>query len=793
MASLKLHLFGGLQILFDDTPLSGISKKEQALLSYLAVTRRSWSRETLSGLLWSEVDEDKARKSLGVALTHLRRHLPDYLHITRWEIGLKQNPAYWLDVSVFLQAIPVQSDNGFEPVELLVQTELSPESAAQLKEAVDLYQGYFLDGFSVIHAPLFEEWVFNKREQFQMLAIQGLYRLGGDALQRTAYVEAVAYLRRLIKLDPLQEEAQRFLMLAHARLGQRGAAIQQYETCRRLLLDELGLTPMPQTTALYEQIQTGDFTPAEPQNGPAVYLPGRYNLPAEVTSFVGRETELADLAHKLKSSDQRLFTLVGPGGVGKTRLAIAASGNLTDQFAGGIWFVPLANQSTPAAAETPAMLVTAMAIALEFSFSGPKSPQEQILNYLRRTASPTLFIFDNFEPYLFDAGFLLEILQVTPSVTLLLTSRSRLNFQSEHVIPVTGLPVPPVINSPEAAAYDSVQLFGQRAAQQESGFTLTRENLPSVARLCQLVQGSPLAIELATTRLPELSCAEIVARLQQDIDVLTTSLQDIPVRHQSIRTVFEQAWQFLSEPEQLLLAQISPFYGAITPEAAQAVTRIEAKYLKTLVQKFLLQEISAEHYELHSLLRQFAREKLQGFIAQEVLHETDVWENYSLYHLNLARLSAAPDYLMENLRQAWLWIVDQPRFDLIEQYTAAVAHQFVSAGLFEDGESAFRATLDKIRPASSLPEPADPAYLNASAAVLWAHALFLNRMTRYEAAAAAAQTTVSLARQTGHHHWQAAGHLQWGYACVTMGLITRRRRRSLNRSFCLPAIRLRLK
>lgn len=291
-----------------------------------------------------------------------------------------------------------------------------------MQKAIELYQGSFLDGFSVIHAPMFEEWVLNKQEQFHLLAIQAFYQLAGDTLRRADYQLSIEYLRQLVSLDPLQEEAHQYLMLAYANLGQQVAAVQQYETCRRVLDKELGLAPMPETIALYQQIKTGNFSPAETRDGPASYLTVRHNIPASVLSFVGRKTELADLAQILKNPDHRLLTIVGPGGVGKTRLAVISAMELLDQFSGGTWFVSLTDLPSSSHSNTPGLLASAIAKALKFSFGGPTPPSEQILNYLRQHTQPVLLILDNFEPHLFDTKILLDILQTAPTVTLMVTA-----------------------------------------------------------------------------------------------------------------------------------------------------------------------------------------------------------------------------------------------------------------------------------------------------------------------------------------------------------------------------------
>ena len=326
-----------------------------------------------------------------------------------------------------------------------------------------------------------------------------------------------------------------------------------------------------------------------------------HNLPAQATSFVGRQEELGEIAGLLADPRCRLLVLVGPGGIGKTRLAIEAAAALLGDFADGVYFVPL--QSVAA----PEFIGPAVAQAIGFSFYGSDDPREQLFDYLRDRRM--LLVVDNVEHLLPGGELLAELLARAPHVKLLVTSREVLGLREEWVRPVRGLAFPPGEGAAPAGSYSAVQLFAERARQVNASFSLERE-AGCAAEISRLVEGMPLAIELAAAWLRALPCAEVAREIQGSLDFLTTTLRNVPERHRNVRAVFEQTWNRLPAAEQEVFRRLSVFRGGLTREAAGAVAGADLPTLQSLVDRALLSVSPAGRYEIHELLRQFAAERL---------------------------------------------------------------------------------------------------------------------------------------------------------------------------------------
>ncbi|NIN64081.1 MAG: SARP family transcriptional regulator, partial [Anaerolineae bacterium] len=336
--------------------------------------------------------------------------------------------------------------------------------------------------------------------------------------------------------------------------GQRSTALAQYETCRRALTEELGVGPTAETVTLYERIQTEeDFTPPAPLD----------NLPPAPTPFVGREEELAELAELLANPDCRLVTLFGPGGIGKTRLALQVAADQVGAFAHGVYFVPLASVSTPE------FILPTMANVLNLYFDGKPDPEEQLLNYLRQ--KEMLLVLDNLEHILEGSALLAKVLWHAPGVVLLATSRERVNLQEEWVYEIEGLTYPKDQASEEIESYSAVELFVQAARRIQRKFTLVEQVHPSVIRICQMVEGMPLGVELAAAWVPVRSCEEIAGEIERNLDILSTSLRNVPKRHRSLRAAFDHSWNLLSEQEREVFRQLSVFRGGFQAAAAEKV------------------------------------------------------------------------------------------------------------------------------------------------------------------------------------------------------------------------------
>jgi predicted ATPase/DNA-binding XRE family transcriptional regulator len=388
------------------------------------------------------------------------------------------------------------------------------------------------------------------------------------------------------------------------------------------------------------------------------------NLPEMLIPFVGRELEMASLSHLLYDPQCRLLTLVGPGGIGKTRLAIEAAARHQDAFPDGVWFVSLAPLNSPA------FLVPAVADALDFRFQDPAKPQEQLLNYLH--SKRALLVLDNVEHLLDGVGLFAEILKSSPQVKLLGTSRERLNLLSEWVFEIQGLPVPPDEHAERFEEYSSVALFLQSARRVQAGFELGNEDQRWVARICQIVEGMPLGIELAAAWVGLLSCEEIAREIEYNLDFLASSLRDLPERHRSLRATLDHSWNLLNAEEKSILSRLSVFRGSFSREAAEEICEASLPILSSLKNKSLLYRTDSERYELHELIRQYAVRRL----AEDPIEDERIKDQHALYFarrlamwekalqssLQVETLSSMA-HEIDDLRQAWQRMVTCCEFD----------------------------------------------------------------------------------------------------------------------------------
>jgi len=363
------------------------------------------------------------------------------------------------------------------------------------------------------------------------------------------------------------------------------------------------------------------------------------NLPTPPTPLIGREPELAALARLLRDPRCQLLSLVGPGGIGKTRLAIQVASTHRELFSDGVCFAPLVSTSSPE------FILPAVADALGFAFSGPVDLKTQLLNYLREKC--LLLVLDNLEHLLEGSQLLAELLQQAPRVKLLVTSRERLNLQGEWLFDLHGLPVPPLDQAVAMEKYSAVALFVHSAQRAQMGFELTVEERPWVAHICRLVEGMPLALELAATWVRTLSPAEIATEIERNLDFLSASARDLPERHRSMRAVFDSSWQMLSAEEQRALCWLSVFRGGFLREAAEQVAGASLSLLSSLVTRSLVRRTAAGRYDLHELVRQYAHERLVLSTELQVVRDEHM-------HFFL-KLAEAAELLLRGAEQlAWL-------------------------------------------------------------------------------------------------------------------------------------------
>ncbi len=424
-------------------------------------------------------------------------------------------------------------------------------------------------------------------------------------------------------------------------------------------------------------------------------LPARSNLPAQPTPFIGREQKLAEIRRFLVDEPAcRLLTLIGPGGIGKTRLALEAASSVLNAFPGGVYFVPLASVSEAA------HVVPAIMKAVSLKSSGPTPPKTELMNYLCDAKQPILLLLDNLEHVLEGADLLSELLSATPQLKLLATSRERLNLQEEWVFEVRGMASPPVgaslANLADLEKYNAARLFLQRARQADARFHPSTEDVPAIARICQLVDGMPLGLELAAPWVRSMTCREIADEIGRNLDFLTTSLRNVTERHRSLRAVLEQTWERLTEAERAALCKLSVFRGGCTREAAETVTGESVAILSSLIGRALLRRARDGRYELHELIRQFAAEKL-GLDDQAA-----VQERHSAYYTTLleqrtadlkgGRQKEALDEIaadIDNVRAAWGHAVALRAAPGLERSAQALWLFCECRGALNEGEEAF--------------------------------------------------------------------------------------------------------
>jgi predicted ATPase/DNA-binding SARP family transcriptional activator len=766
MARLVIFALGTLQVTLDGQPVTEFeSNKVRALMAYLAVeSDRPHSRDALMALLWPDQPDRTARNNLRHVLPILRQAIgdataqPPFLSITRDYIQFNADSDCWLDVTVFNALLSACERHAHR------RAEICKSCMQRLQQAVEHYRGDFLRQFFLSDSPTFEEWAVLKRERLRRQALDALYRLAGFYEGRGDHKLALQYASRQLELDPWREEAHRQAMRALALGGERSAALAQYETCRRTLARELGVEPARETVALHEQIKSGTL-----EAGPSTLNLQLSHLPAPATSFIGREKELAEMAELLENPRCRLVTVIGPGGIGKTRLAVAAAAEQIGAFAHGVCFVSLAPLNS---AE---LIVPTLADALGFAFTGPQDPKAQLLNYLRERQ--VLLVLDNLEHLQDGPPLIAEILQAAPHVTCLVTSRERLNLQAEWVVDVQGLPFPLSERVERLEGYSAIELFHARARQVQPSFQLG-DQVSAVARICRLVEGLPLAIELAASWVRVLACTQIADEIAHDITFLTTTTRDMPMRHRSMMAVLDHSWRLLDQHERNTLAALSVFRGGFRREAAEAVTGASLAVLSSLEAKSLVRRTQLGRYDLHELVRQYAAEKLLDDADDAAAVHSRHSAHYLLllqeqgHRLNSAQQDAALAMLateMENVRAAWQWAVGRQHWSEIQQSALSLMWLYEAQSRHAEGQRLFEEAVQQLDAESVDGMSLNLERTSALGRVLTGHGVFLWRLGHNDRAQRSLQRGLTWLRQANDRSAMAANLIFFGVLALSQG------------------------
>jgi predicted ATPase/DNA-binding SARP family transcriptional activator len=785
--TLSLLVLGPFELLWHDQPLRFATNPARALLADLAVEpERAHSRELLAALLWPNQPQATAYTNLRQTLARARKAFPAEsavaacLTITPQTVQF--NRAAVTSDLVRCDALLAACAAHAHPDHSTCQSCLD-----RLQQAALLYRGEFLQGLFLSHSQPFEEWLLLKREMLHRQALDLFYTLTRAFEAAGDYPQMCHYAARQLALEPWREDAHRQLMRAFAYSGQRTAALAQYETCCHVLQQELGIEPEIETRALYERIQAGELSPVR-----LTAAPSAQNLPAQLTPFVGRESELAEITARLQQPEVRLLTLVGAGGMGKSRLALELARSRLVAFPDGVVFVSLAPLSTASA------IAPAIAAAMGLTLHGG-DPKQLVLLSLRDKC--VLLILDNFEHLLAPplaslhaagmnggddqsgASIVVDMLQAAPQVQLIATSRERLNLRGEHLYRVQGMEYAPSATLEQAVSSSAVRLFMQSARRTQPSFRLSTADLSALLRICQLVQGMPLGLELAAAWVETLPLEVIAIEIEQSADFLASEWRDAPARQRSMRAAFAWSWQLLNDTERQVFRQLSAFRGGFTREAA-AIVGATLRMLTSLVDKSLVRRMAADRtsagrYEIHELLRQFAAEQLDAAerAMVEARHGTYYLAFVAARSRRLGRdqpreAAAEIQGEIDNVRQAWNWAVAETRATELAQAAYGWWQFCLLTGQDPESRHMFGLAIARLRSAldeGSIDTLSRRQHERGLSTLLAIHANHLFSNAPYDQMAAEAREAIRLGAASQGLEGETLGHYVLGRALQELG------------------------
>ncbi len=639
------------------TEIHFATERAQALLAYLLnQPEEAHQRDYLAYLLWPERPDKLARQNFRKTLSRLRQAGGAHALIESDRQVVRLNTAVvHSDLVDFRQAV----QNG------------------QLAQAAQLYQGEFLHGFYLSDNAPFEEWLLLTREAWQRQARELLASLVAQAMEAEKWAKAITYAQQYVAQEPWDEGMHRTLLTALGQNNQRAEALAHYQSYALELQEELGIAPEAETGQLVQKLAGSGVSLAISGEDTAVSSVW-HGFPVGQTSFVGRTAEIETIQTYLTQPDSpgRLVTIIGAGGMGKTRLACQVAQAIeAEQFPDGIYFIDCT------AVDTPANFLPHLISQLGLELDNSRSTRQQLEQFLTRHPR-LLLLLDNFEQLSAHSAELLAPLR-RGQTTLLITSRHALNLQGEHRFNLRGLL--------DNAAGES--LFIARARRY--GFELfSRAERQLIQELVQLVAGMPLAIEMAAAWLRAYDLPTLLQFLQENLALWVAPHADLPQRHQSLEAVFAGSWELLAPTLQTVLARLSLLQGKFTAEAAQKISQASFFELAQLVDRSLLSVGRNGWYQSHPLLRQLARTKL----AEQSAEEQATAVRHAHYYLNRlgemgrplrgARSKQAVRQIrqeFENIRAAWLWAQKTGDEALLQKAARPWADYFLLTSLYEEG------------------------------------------------------------------------------------------------------------
>jgi len=576
---LNIKLLGQPAFLIDGSELPCVSKKALWLAAYVLLGKTVQTRAQLAALFWGGGNQPHSLGSLRVALTKLPAPVLACLDVQRDRIGVATGAQYALDVEAFLD-------------------ECEGPQLERLQSAVSRYGGDLFDGVDADEAPEFSDWLFAERARLRRFAHDAHVALAQGLRDKgKGHAEAArAVADRWLKHRPADEAMHRLLMTWLAEDAGNDGALAQYDVYRRALAVTEGAAPSPSMTALAESLRQRHVSSRE--------VPARL---AAATAFLGRDTELAALRQSLSDAGCRLLTLHGMGGVGKTRLAMALSESEAGLFADGVFVAALDDVTTPA------LFAQTVARACGLQPAGSAAPLDLLIAFFRRRSA--LLVLDNLEHLLAPevegdlAAQIAGLLAGTGArLKVLTTSREPLHLQEEWVHEVAGLAYPQAADEADMQSFAAVQLFSQRARQVQSTFSL-QANAPDVARICALLEGLPLGLELAASWIGTVPIAELVADLRAHAAALDSRHKNRVARHRSLGAAVAFSWERLTDELRQALSGLAILLGTFSSEAAAEIASASPAAMAALADKALLTQMPDGRWHLHEVVRQFAWEQ----------------------------------------------------------------------------------------------------------------------------------------------------------------------------------------
>lgn len=764
---LKLYFLGTPRVELNGEVVNLGRRKAVALLAYLVLNPTMNARDSLATLLWGDYDQKRARADLRNTLYAINKKLGDqWLAVEREAVSVSPDADIWIDVNIFQALLNECRTHGHHPDEVCIDC-LTP-----LTLAFEQYQDDFLTGFSLTDAAEFENWQLVQREFLRMELNRTYEKLvrAHSALQE--FDEALGYAQDWLQLDVCNEDAHSYLMSLYAWSGQRTAAINQYQKCEQVLMAELETEPFEETVDLYHDILDNQL-PALPtiyypqtdeQIAKEKTAPHHHNLIPQATPFLGREVERSQLNEMLKNPSTRLISIIGLGGMGKTRLAMQIARENLNHFKDGVFFVSLvgANNRTEVG--------QAIAEAIQYHTENTNEPIEpQLVKYL--TQKEYLLILDNFEHLLAEKEIINTLLSATENMKFLVTSRIPLDLKAEWKFDLAGMLIH---DETDLADHSAIQLFLENAQRVTADFQPSPQELSHIAEICAKLDGIPLAIELTTSWLRILSPAEILKELTQDLAFLETHHSDIHERHRSLQATFDHSWQLLSGVEQDVFARLSLFRGGFTREAATEIAGAKLQTLSLLAHKSLLKRNAQGRYEIHEMLRQFAEMKLN----EDTSLQLGTLQKFGLYYANFLqtreeRLKGADQVQaeheiraeIENIRYAFSWMTANHRLSLLDKILHGLSLFYGYQDWYEEGALYMQKIVDICEKAILHATDSSFMYRLLGRALTY-QASFYNTLNQDDLAQSIAQRSASLLQETD-------AYLELGLAYRILGLIIR--------------------